>query len=71
MVPYGAYEEPAPASAPVSASLRFFDVLKSGGLLAGSAFTLDIEGVSTLRFGRELIPLRGVFGAISNLRYYE
>lgn len=56
---------------PVLISFRLLDALKSGGLLAGSAFTLDIEGVSTLRFGRELMPARGVFGVISNLDLHE
>jgi hypothetical protein len=40
-----------------------YGVLNSGGLLAGSALTLDIEGVSNLRFV-VLFPdlILGVFG---------
>jgi hypothetical protein len=35
-------------------SPALYGVLKSGGLLAGSAFTLDIKGVSILRLADPL-----------------
>src|SRR5271163_4813892 len=60
---------------PFGRSIGLYGVLKSGGLLAGSALTLDIEGVSNCPTLRLVVPFlivelgRGVLGASpSNLR---
>ena len=43
-----------------------YGVLKSGGLLAGSAFTLDIDGVSVRRLAKLLSLLADpTFGVLS------